>query len=265
MKNSSQTLQLEFSNDYSDIFDGLIEIIPEVGLKLQDYDKSTGHISASVGISALSWGKNLRFIVKGANENNTIVDIESVLKFSPVLGKLEKKSTPNKVTNDGSLKAVFMDGYNRRTILDDWFDKSESKKHKPTFDKVSAALNKRFNNIQPEPENINKGDNVDAGKLKKLLNHMSYVATADLSVMQLFGYQALVSIIIYAPYLVFQRSHFIVVVLLSFHLAYSLCVMSGVVRATNKYSFGFLKAIVRLFFTTYILFDAATILLLILI
>lgn len=81
MSITSQATQQKFPFGYDSVFDGLVEVIPQVGLNLKSHDKVIGRCTASAGMSLFSWGENLTVIAEKIDENSTLVAIESALKF----------------------------------------------------------------------------------------------------------------------------------------------------------------------------------------
>lgn len=236
MKKSIQTLELEIPQNYGIIFDKLIEVLPSIGFKLTSYDKEKGYISTRVGMTILSWGADINFNIKDFHGSKTLIYIESILK--------SQYDFENKQKN--TLKASFIDGFN---------GVSENQ-HQRYFHKIKSALSKDFNFGSKDESQSVENLSVPNGKFERLISHMAHLYKSDLSALQLFGYQALISIIIYTPYIfLFQGRKYIAVPLLSFHLLYSFCIIVGVAKATSKYNLWLTKAIVRLFFITYILAD----------
>ena len=81
MSIASQATQQKFPFDYASVFNGLIEVIPQVGLQLKSHDNIIGRITASAGMSLFSWGENLTVIIEKIDDKNTLVAIESALKL----------------------------------------------------------------------------------------------------------------------------------------------------------------------------------------
>jgi hypothetical protein len=86
MSIASQATQQKFPFGYDAVFDGLVEVIPQLGLNIKSHDKPIGRLTASAGMSMFSWGENLTVVVEKIDENNTLVAIESALKFGANLG-----------------------------------------------------------------------------------------------------------------------------------------------------------------------------------
>jgi hypothetical protein len=80
MSFASQNTQQKFPFPYDDVFDGIIAVIPAIGLKLKSQDRVLGRITASAGVSVFSWGENLTIIIEKVDDKNTTVAIESSLK-----------------------------------------------------------------------------------------------------------------------------------------------------------------------------------------
>jgi hypothetical protein len=81
MSLASQATQQKFPFEYEAVFNGLLEVIPRVGMSLKSSDKVIGRITASAGMSLFSWGENLTIVVEKLEENSTLVAIESALKM----------------------------------------------------------------------------------------------------------------------------------------------------------------------------------------
>lgn len=81
MSIASQSTQQKFPFGFDDVFAGVIEVIPETGMKLKSQDKVIGRITASTGMSVFSWGENLIIVVEAVADQVTLVGIESALKF----------------------------------------------------------------------------------------------------------------------------------------------------------------------------------------
>ena len=81
MSIASQSTQQKFPFKYDAVFDGLMVVVPIIGLKLKSQDKLIGRVTASAGASLFSWGENLSFIVERVSEDVSMVSIESSLKL----------------------------------------------------------------------------------------------------------------------------------------------------------------------------------------
>lgn len=80
MSFTSQATQQKLPFSYDDVFDGLVAVIPSVGLKPKSQDRVIGRITASTGMSLFSWGENITIVVEKIDDSNTLVGIESALK-----------------------------------------------------------------------------------------------------------------------------------------------------------------------------------------
>lgn len=74
--------QQQFPFAYDSVFDGLLVVLPELGMRVKSADKVIGRIEASAGMSLFSWGENISLIVERGAEASSIVKIESSLKVS---------------------------------------------------------------------------------------------------------------------------------------------------------------------------------------
>lgn len=81
MSIASQATQQKFPFSYEAVFAGLVDAIANSGMSIKSQDKVIGRVTASAGMSLMSWGENLTIIVEKIDENSTIVGIESSLKF----------------------------------------------------------------------------------------------------------------------------------------------------------------------------------------
>lgn len=57
MSIASQATQQKFPFSYDAVFDGLVEVIPNLGMSVKSQDKLIGRITASAGMSLFSWGR----------------------------------------------------------------------------------------------------------------------------------------------------------------------------------------------------------------
>jgi len=80
MSFASQGTQQKFPYSYNEVFKALLEAIPECGMDVKSSDKVIGRITASAGISLLSWGENIAIVVEKISAKSTLVAIESSLK-----------------------------------------------------------------------------------------------------------------------------------------------------------------------------------------
>ncbi len=80
MSIASQATQQKFPFKYEAVFDGIVTVIPNLGMTVKSQDKVIGRITASTGMSLFSWGENLTIVVDRIDENSTLVGIESALK-----------------------------------------------------------------------------------------------------------------------------------------------------------------------------------------
>lgn len=78
---ASQSTQQKFPFPYEKVFDGLLVAIPSCGMSVKSSDKVIGRITASAGISLLSWGENVAIRVEKIDDSSTLVSIESSLKL----------------------------------------------------------------------------------------------------------------------------------------------------------------------------------------
>ena len=79
---ASQATQQKFPFPYDDVFNGLAQVLPALGMNVKEADKVIGRINASTGMSLFSWGENLSLIVEKVDESSCVVGIESGLKVS---------------------------------------------------------------------------------------------------------------------------------------------------------------------------------------
>lgn len=80
MSFSNQATQQKFPFDYNDVYDSLIEVIPEIGMKLKGQDRVIGRVTATTGWSLFSYGEILSIIIERIDSSATLVSIESALK-----------------------------------------------------------------------------------------------------------------------------------------------------------------------------------------
>jgi hypothetical protein len=76
----SQATRQRFPFTYENVFDGLRQVLPQLGLKVKEADGLIGRITASTGMSLLSWGENLTLVVERIDDGSSLVMIESALK-----------------------------------------------------------------------------------------------------------------------------------------------------------------------------------------
>jgi hypothetical protein len=81
MSIASQSTRQKFPYSYDSVFDGLLKILPAVEMKVKTADKVIGRITASAGMSLLSWGENVSIVVERDGDLSTIVGIDSSLKM----------------------------------------------------------------------------------------------------------------------------------------------------------------------------------------
>lgn len=81
MSLSSQATQQAFPFDYDKVFDGLLKVLPLVGMRVRNNDRLIGRIEASTGMSLFSWGEMLALSVSKIDEERTNVSIDSSLKL----------------------------------------------------------------------------------------------------------------------------------------------------------------------------------------
>jgi len=82
MSIARQSTQQKFPFTYEKVFDGLIEIMPNIGFKIKSSDELVGRISASTGWSPFSFGENITIVVEKIDQDKTLVEIESALKLA---------------------------------------------------------------------------------------------------------------------------------------------------------------------------------------
>lgn len=81
MSIASQATQQKFPFSYDAVFDGLVKVIPNIGMSIKSQDKVIGRITASAGMSLFSYGENLTIVVEKIDDNSTMIGIESALKL----------------------------------------------------------------------------------------------------------------------------------------------------------------------------------------
>jgi hypothetical protein len=79
---ASRELQQKFPFPYDDVFNGICKVITKLGFELKSYDRVVGIVSASKGISFLTWGENLTITVEKLDEG-TLVGIRAAINASP--------------------------------------------------------------------------------------------------------------------------------------------------------------------------------------
>jgi hypothetical protein len=70
----------DFPYSRADVFDALVKVIPEKGMKIAQQDRSAGIISAKAGMSLASWGENIPISVTEGAAGYTRVAITSTPK-----------------------------------------------------------------------------------------------------------------------------------------------------------------------------------------
>jgi len=90
MSIASQATQHKFPFSYEAVFDGLVEVIPRVGMSVKNQNKVIGRITASTGMSFLSWGESLTIIVKKTDKNSTTIGNEAALIVGLNLARHQK-------------------------------------------------------------------------------------------------------------------------------------------------------------------------------
>ena len=80
MSFSSQATNQKFPFRYGEVFEGLVSVLPNAGLKVVSADKVIGRITAKTGMSLFSYGENVALIVERIDEQTTEVGVESSLK-----------------------------------------------------------------------------------------------------------------------------------------------------------------------------------------
>ena len=73
--------QQNFPFSYERVFQGLVFILEPAGFNVLISDMLIGRITASSSMSAFSWGENIVIIVEKIDGANTLITIESSLKF----------------------------------------------------------------------------------------------------------------------------------------------------------------------------------------
>jgi hypothetical protein len=79
---SDQQTQQKIPFSYDKTYDALVKAIPRAGLKLQSEDKLLGRITATTGISLMSYGENITLLVEKVDAESALVRIESSLKVA---------------------------------------------------------------------------------------------------------------------------------------------------------------------------------------
>lgn len=80
MSFASQGTQQRFPFPYDDVFQGLLEVIPHIGMKLKSHDAVIGRITASTKMSLFSYGENVTIGVEPLGDSATMLSLESSLK-----------------------------------------------------------------------------------------------------------------------------------------------------------------------------------------
>jgi hypothetical protein len=80
MSFASQGTQQKLPFSYEVVFDGVVAVIPKIGFSLKSKDRVIGRITASTGMSLLSWGEDLAIVIEKVDDGRTMVAIESTLK-----------------------------------------------------------------------------------------------------------------------------------------------------------------------------------------
>jgi hypothetical protein len=76
----------DFPYSRDDVFDGLLKVIPVLGMKVAKQDRSAGIISAKAGVSLRSWGENIPISVIEGSPGFTRVSIMSTPKTGLLAG-----------------------------------------------------------------------------------------------------------------------------------------------------------------------------------
>jgi hypothetical protein len=77
---ASQATNQKFPFPYDYVFDGLVFVLPHVGMQIVKADKLIGRITAKTGMTLFSYGENVTLIVERIDAAATGVRIESSLK-----------------------------------------------------------------------------------------------------------------------------------------------------------------------------------------
>lgn len=86
MSFARQSCEHVFPHDYERVFSALVAAVERCGFKSMGQDKNIGSVTASVGMSAFSWGEKLSFNVYRVNESSTAVAISSALNVGVNIG-----------------------------------------------------------------------------------------------------------------------------------------------------------------------------------
>jgi hypothetical protein len=101
MSIASQSTQQKFPFSYDAVFDGLVKTLPSSGLTVKTADKVIGRITASAGMSLLSWGENISIVVEKVDESSAIVGIDSSLKVGAnIYGAHRHQKNFDKIINE---------------------------------------------------------------------------------------------------------------------------------------------------------------------
>jgi len=82
MSYTNQSTQQRFPFPYDTVYRGLLRVISNLGMDIEDHDKTIGRIKVYTSISMLSWGENLTIIAEKIDDSSTLVKIESSLAVS---------------------------------------------------------------------------------------------------------------------------------------------------------------------------------------
>ena len=75
------------------VYNHLIKIIPNLGMDLLTNDAIIGRITASTSVSLTSWGESISITIESISEDETMVRLDSGLKFGWAGKHRNKKNT----------------------------------------------------------------------------------------------------------------------------------------------------------------------------
>lgn len=81
MSFTSENTAQNFPFSYDEVYDGLVKVLRQQKFKIKNEDRVIGRVTASAGMSLFSWGENLSLSIQRVDEGNTILSIDSSLKF----------------------------------------------------------------------------------------------------------------------------------------------------------------------------------------
>ncbi len=76
----SQETQQQFPFPFDEVYDGILIVLPSLGMVVESEDRVIGRITASARMSAFSWGESLALRVEAIDGTSALVGIESALK-----------------------------------------------------------------------------------------------------------------------------------------------------------------------------------------